>query len=175
MTLVFRILLTLVSVSVLAACATSGGNSTAAEEELPSLEIVSPPQFLALLEDLDTRLDEGDPRQLNEVEQRRFDRISRSLRMKLSGLDDINQLDEDEQLEVFNSTEELVATVVGRPEDQIICRRVHRVGTNFQETTCKTVAEMREDQDRSRLRLREIIDTQPLRLPKPGESGIPSG
>ena len=153
-----RLFIGLITLSVLTACATGGSNVS--KNDLPEIEIVSPPEFLALLDDLDARLDQGDPRQLNDIEQRRFDRIVSSLRSELAGVENMSELDSDTQLDLFNSTEELVATVMGRPEDQIICRRSHKVGTNFPETTCKTIAEFREEQDEARRRIREFIDTR---------------
>ena len=64
----------------------------------------------------------------------------------LSDVESVEQLNNNAQIDVYNKTQALWSAVVGRAEDQVICRREHRVGTNFKSTRCRTVEQIREDQ-----------------------------
>ncbi|MEM1080188.1 MAG: hypothetical protein AAGH65_01270 [Pseudomonadota bacterium] len=141
---------------MLTACASTDDGTAPIEVDPEAPEIIDPQEFLEFLDDLNAGLTIGDPRDLNEIEQRLFDRLYRELHSLLNEVDTVDALPENEQMMVFNSTQELWATVVGREEDQVICRREHRVGTNFKRTTCMTVAELEARQRDVRKYLNQV-------------------
>lgn len=108
--------------------------------------IVDADEFLAFLDTLEQDLEAGEPRELTRLEKRRVSELSQDLREMLDGVESVEQLNNNAQTEVYNKTQALWAAVVGRDEDQVICRREHRIGTNFKTTRCRTVSEIREDQ-----------------------------
>ncbi|NKI34506.1 hypothetical protein HFP89_04925 [Wenzhouxiangella sp. XN79A] len=151
-----RSLLSLLSASCLlvlvSGCASTTSAPTQAEPAAePTVRaeaprIVDTAEFLVFLDTLEQDLEAGEPRELNRLEMRRVQEISKDLREMLDGVDSIDQLNNNAQTEVYNTTQALWAAVIGRDEDQVICRREHRVGTNFKSTRCRTVSEIREDQ-----------------------------
>ncbi|MEM7052971.1 MAG: hypothetical protein AAF446_00340 [Pseudomonadota bacterium] len=164
------VVLAILLIAFLAACSSTPTGHSAEPAEprvtIDAPEVVDPQQFLVFLDDLNAKLAVGDPRELTDGEQRRVDRLTANLRSMLSDISDIDSLNEDQQREIFNSTQELWATVIGRDEDQVICRRDHRVGTNFKTTRCRSLEEIREDQRRSRMMLNDVFSRGGLR-PQP--------
>lgn len=147
----YRVLIAAVSTAFLAACASTGSNYAAQSSASPDVKAEAPriletDEFLAFLDTLEADLEEGEPRELNRMEMRRVNSISNDLRQMLDGIESVEQLNNNEQVTIYNKTQELWTTVVGRDEDQVICRREHRVGTNFKSTRCRTVQQIREDQ-----------------------------
>lgn len=69
--------------------------------------------------------------------QRAQDRIFKLL----DGVDSLEQLDREQQVELFNSLEEVKAVLVENDGDRQICRRERKTGTTLRETRCATVAE----------------------------------
>lgn len=131
-----------------------GAAPTAAAESAP--KIVDSTEFLAFLDTLEMRLENGDPRRLNRTEEQRVETLLGQLRSRLETVDSVDNLSPDAQKAVYNDTQELWATVIGRDEDQVICRREHQVGTNRPRTRCRTIAEIREDQQTARQALDNI-------------------
>ncbi|HKL53159.1 MAG TPA: hypothetical protein VJ902_04315 [Wenzhouxiangellaceae bacterium] len=142
----------ILSLGLLAGCAsTSPSPSRSGPAAEPAVraeapQIVDAQEFLVFLETLEQDLEAGEPRELTRLEKRRVEELSNELRGMLDGVETVDQLNNNAKTEVFNTTQELWATVIGRDEDQVICRREHRVGTNFKTTRCRTVSEIREDQ-----------------------------
>lgn len=137
----------------------SSHTATPAKAEAP--EVVSPEQYVLFLNELETGLADGQPRQLNDAEMDQVGRMTTRLRGMLAGIDSIEELDTDEQEKVFNLNQELWATVVGNDEEQVICRREHVVGTHFKRTICRTVAEIRGDRGHTDLALRGMYRPSP--------------
>lgn len=171
------ILPTVLTALLLAACATDDDPSRdtssyapepkrKAMEEAP--EIVEPEAYLAFLDQLRDDIDDGKPRYLTSSEKRRFETLASSLERRLAGVDDIDMLDEDDRRAVFNDSQELWATVVGDERDQVICSRTHRVGTHFRETRCRTLDQIRADQERARSYLDVMTRTNPAAIPSNG-------
>lgn len=69
--------------------------------------------------------------------QRAQDRIFRLL----DGVDSLEQLDGNQQAELFNSLEEVKAVLTENERDRQICRRERKTGTTLRQTRCATVAE----------------------------------
>ena len=59
----------------------------------------------------------------------------------LDGVQTLEQLDRQEQVELFNSLEEVKAVLAENDRDRQICRRERKTGTTLRETRCATVAE----------------------------------
>jgi len=137
----YRIIGLLAGIALLAGCATSS-------EPRYQAEVVDVAEYREFLADLQEHLERGKPRELNEREMRRYERLNRNLNEMLAGIEDISELDADQQRRVFNLHEDLTATVAGRDEDQVICRREQTVGTHFRVTQCRTRGQIREDQAR---------------------------
>jgi TolA-binding protein len=140
---------------VLAGCAGTGSSApssrTAASTESQDLQteaprIVSTAEFLSFLDTLETDIGNGEPREMTRLEKRRVGELSDELRGMLAGVDQVDQLNSNLQTQIYNKTQELWTAVIGRAEDQVVCRREHRVGTNFKTTRCRTIEQIREDQ-----------------------------
>ena len=145
-------LVILLAVGLVSGCASTNSSPSRTEQSAePAVraeapEIVDTQEFLVFLETLEQDFEAGEPRELTRLEMRRVRELSDELRDMLDGVDTIEQLNNNAQTEVYNTTQALWAAVIGRDEDQVICRREHRVGTNFKTTRCRTVSEIREDQ-----------------------------
>jgi hypothetical protein len=111
--------------------------------DVESVSISEYREFLTLLNEA---VEEGEPRELNSQEKERFTRINSRLDRLLAKHDTLDSMDQEERLQLFNLHEQLQGVVIGREEDQIICRRQKQVGTNFRQMQCKTQSEWQEEQ-----------------------------
>jgi hypothetical protein len=102
---------------------------------------------------------DNEPREFNRAERESHERIDRELRASLQDVENIEQLDQDQKIRVFNLHEELQAVIIGDPKYRLICRRQQTVGTNFRQTSCMTVEELRVYQDRGQDFLRHAFPT----------------
>lgn len=147
----------------LSGCAGSGGPDNraqaAAEEREQEDEFkpekVSVPEYREFLAGLRESVSEGEPREFNEREMRKFDELHNELTSLLEGHESTDTMNPEQQREVFNTHEKLQALVSGRREDQVICNRRHTVGTNFKKTECYTRKEWREAKDDSQQYMRD--------------------
>lgn len=119
------------SVLFVAACATQGPGHITPEK-------VTIPEFRLYLADLREAVNEGVPREFNDKEMREFNRINMRLLSLTDGRDSIDEMSDDERLALYNAQEELQSILIGKREDQVICRKRHTVGTNFKRTQCYT-------------------------------------
>lgn len=126
---------------LITACASTPRSSTPARPE-----IVSIPEYREFLVELDSAIQDGEPRELNDREMERYSETTGKLNRLLAQYDSLDNMPEDHRRELFNLHEALQSTVVGRREDQILCRRTKTVGTNFRETRCMTHAQWEEEQ-----------------------------
>lgn len=131
-----------------------------ASVDLAEMEVVSPEHFLVYLNELEITLEQGKPRQLDEQEAAKVNRLSNELRSMLAGVDNIKTMSIDDQHEVFNATQELWATIHEVEPDRVVCRRQHRVGTHMKQTNCQTVTQARNDRNRWREFIRESYSSQ---------------
>ncbi|MBY6203269.1 hypothetical protein [Halomonas denitrificans] len=165
-----KLVLAVATLAFLAACASSPSDRApepiaepAAAAEAP--RIVETDEFLVFLDTLQADIEVGEPRELTSLERRRVNELADELREMLSDVESVEQLNNNAQIDVYNTTQALWSTVVGRAEDQVICRREHRVGTNFKSTRCRTVEQIREDQ---RQAARYLQGVGPGPMPKKG-------
>lgn len=117
---------------------------------------VSIPEYQNFLASLTAALDEGRPRELNAVEQSRFDDVIGRLDRMLDRFESIEDMDQDERVALLNLHADLEEVVMGAADQQVICRRSHTVGSNFKRTTCKTRGEWRSDRERASELMRDI-------------------
>ena len=82
----------------------------------------------------------------------------------LDGVDSLEQLNRQQQAELFNSLEEVKAVLAENERDRQICRREHKTGTTLRQTRCATVAE----RDRIGEGAREWIGDPAVCLPVAG-------
>jgi hypothetical protein len=120
----------------------------------PAPQRVSVEEYLQFLDSLSSAVEDDQPREFNPRERASVERIDRELRSRLDGVDNIEQLNPEQQIAVFNLHEELQAVVIGSPRYRVICRREQTVGTHFRRTTCMTVEEFQRYQDRGQEFLR---------------------
>lgn len=144
----YRTALILAGAVVLSACATVS---------YPVPEIVSVPEYREYLDYLRSQIDEGVPRELNDQEMAHFRRLSRTLNGLLADVGHIDELEYDDKIRVFNLNEELHAVVIGRDEDQVVCKRQRTVGTNFRTTTCRTLSDVRREREGAARWIREDV------------------
>ncbi|GAB4180352.1 MAG: hypothetical protein Kow0020_16280 [Wenzhouxiangellaceae bacterium] len=159
-----RLLLICVAL-LIAACASNQtpSQSTASAADVSKADtgdqapkIVDADEFLLFLDNLEAGLDNGDPRRLNDVERKRADELMAQIRDRLEGIESVDELSPAAQRDLYNDTQMLWTTVIGRTEDQVICRREHQVGTHRPRTRCRTIGQIREDQETARRALRNI-------------------
>lgn len=149
---------------LLTACAGHQAQHTAT----PNIEKVSIQEYQVFLADLRASINQGIPREFNRVENERYDRIDNRLHALLEHHESIDSMSENERRELFNLHEDLQALVIGRDQDQVICRRQQTVGTHFQTQKCRTRSEWHNEQEQSRQFLRgmfrhEVIDPADVR------------
>lgn len=68
----------------------------------------------------------------------------------LHGKTNANELTEAQKQQVFNSLEWITATINNSPDDRMVCRTEHTIGSNMPKRVCRTAARMREEQERAR-------------------------
>lgn len=112
-------------------------------------ETVSIPEYREFLVELNTAVEDDIPREFNSQEMDQFNRVSTRLDKLLAQHDTIDTMDEDQRVQLLNLHSKLEAVVIGKDDDQILCRREQRVGTHFRTTECRPVSEWREEQQRA--------------------------
>lgn len=121
------------------------------------IEEVSIPEYREFLEQLANAVDEDVPRAYNDKEKEQFNDISVELDELLSRYDSKDEMDEDSRTRLFNLHSRLEAVVVGLEDNHVLCKRRHRVGTNFKVTECKTVETWRYERDLSQEMFRRFF------------------
>lgn len=109
-------------------------------------QTVSVAEYKDFLQQLDTAIAEGVPRQLNPDEKRHYASLSASLKSMLADHDSLDTLAPADVKQVALMHERLQAVVVGQEASKIICRSERSTGTNFKRTTCITRAEWEQQQ-----------------------------
>lgn len=157
-----RILAIVLAALGTSACATgqasggpSAGDGLAPRAVSPAPQRVPVAEYMDFLDQLSADVENDEPRELSPMELERYQRINAQLRATLAGVENIDQLDQDRKIKVFNLHEELQAVLIGDPKYRVICRRERSVGTHFRHTTCTTVEEFRADQEHGRRWLQE--------------------
>lgn len=118
--------------------------------------IVTAPEYLDYLDQIDEGLKEGKPKPLSEREQAMFDEAAHSIRGLLAGKESIADLSSDEAIALFNSQETIKAVLSGREEERLMCTREHRVGTNFRQKRCVTLDTQRQEREASQRIFRNL-------------------
>jgi hypothetical protein len=151
----------------LAACASSpsGNRTMAAPDRVVDVEQISIPEYREFLAELANAVESDIPREFNDKEMEQFNEVSVELDRLLANYDSREQMDQDSLVRLYNLHSELEAVVVGRDENQVLCRRRHRVGTNFKVTECKSVNEWRYEQDMSQEFIRNMMTSDAGRPP----------
>lgn len=169
-----RFLATLATITLLAACAaTTSPPPAEPRPEHRAPEMLDVPEYREFLSELRENVENGVPRQLSRREMQRFNELDRSLHTLLASVNDIDQLNHDDRTKVFNAHEAIWSTVVGRDEDQMICRRETRVGSHFSEMRCRPLADIRREQRAAQSLLMQEYRNEHMVAPEPGD-GAPA-
>lgn len=78
-----------------------------------------------------------------------LDRQTRLLRM-LEGKVSSDELSPDQRTEAFNTLEWIEAAINNTEDDRMVCKREKTLGSNLDKRVCKTVAQIREEQEAAR-------------------------
>ena len=148
--------------SLLSACAGNETRTTTSAPATSNIERVSVADYRVFLADLRETIQAGEPREFNNNEMRRYQRIDNRLNALLENYQSIDEMSQDERRELFNLHEDLQALVIGRDEDQVICRRQQTVGTHFRNETCRTRSEWREEQEEGRRLMRNMFSREAI-------------
>jgi hypothetical protein len=123
-------------------------------------QTVSIADFLAYLDEVRTSFETGVPRELDKFEWEVLDRAQGEIRELLEGRNSISDLRSRERIRLMNAQEIVNAMVAGNVDDQLVCRRERNTGTRLRSTKCKTIAEMRTEEEDAREALRRIPHQQ---------------
>jgi len=143
-----RILPILLMAGIISACATP--------VERASPEVVSLDEYRQFLAQLRADVQEGEPALLDDQEMQRYTRLEGRILAKIHEVEDVEELTRGEQTELLNLHEALWATVRGRDDEQLVCRRVQQTGTNFRATRCRSLGEIRASQQNAHRFLQEM-------------------
>jgi hypothetical protein len=163
-------LILLLSSTLTVGCATQSTQPAEDPQRAQVIEAekVTLPECREFLAELDNAIRDGEPRELNRSEMREFESVSSRLDELLADFDSREAMRHEDEVEFFNLHSQLEAVVVGRDRDQVLCRRRHKVGTNFKVTECKSVADWRTEQEHAQRQLRSIFYAEPRIPPEPG-------
>lgn len=125
---------------------------------------VSPGEYLEMLDNLRNDLQGGTPREMNNKEWRKFDDIEQRFQSILSNVDSVDDLNSRDRVTVFNLQEELDTLLIGRAEDQVVCDRRRRIGSRIPRQECRTLGQIRAEQDMAR----RFVSDIPLIQNRPG-------
>lgn len=139
----------------LAACASTNTDTRSPQPDPVEPERLTIPEYREFLSELDVAIKNGEPRELNSTEMERYLDISSRLGVLLARYDSIDEMSETRRIELFNLQETLQATVIGKREDQLLCRRTRTVGTHFRETRCLTVSEWEQRREQAQEYMRD--------------------
>ncbi len=149
---------------LLSACAGTG-QSDNRRTVSPADPLAMPvPEFLIEQRDLRTGLERGLPRQLDDQEWDRLNRIHATFDRILADVTDINQVSADDRRLLYHLHAEVRSMVHGEHGD-IVCHRTHRTGTRH---GAMNYCMERERWDEGRREAREImrdLEAQPRRVP----------
>ncbi|QKK03885.1 MAG: hypothetical protein HND55_15230 [Pseudomonadota bacterium] len=118
---------------------------------------ISISEYREFLTELDAAITQGELREFNDRDLADFAEVRQSLDRLLARYDSVESMNGDAQARLFNLHARLEKVVVGRDETQVLCRRRHKVGTNFKVTECKSVDEWRSEQEWAQRHLRSIM------------------
>lgn len=160
----------IIATAACVACAGGSQNQRQAErnpelqpEPIAELsETVSVDEYTDFLDKLKVAVERGEIRDFNRRELETFQRIDRQLRDELAHVSTVEQLNQQNKMRVFNLHQQLQGVVIGDPDNYMICRREHTVGTNFKRTTCVSARDFKRNQERSREQLRDLMGPGPM-------------
>lgn len=155
----------LAAISIVLLAAACAGTSMRASPEQPLLTPV--PQFLAEQEQLRANLEEGQPRELNETEWGRFNRIQEQFTEILGDVSDTDELSSEEKEEVFRLRGRLITLMTSTEDEELICtRQTHEIGTRLKGKRRCTTRSQLEREEFSAQELMRYIGTVPQGVPE---------
>jgi len=158
-----KVLLSICLISLIAACATTSREpARLASPEDPFAMPIS--DFLDEQEILISNLAQGTPRQLDEREWDRLNRIRDNIINLIDDAESIDEIDMETRYTLFQLRTQLVATAIGGNADDIVCFRNRSTGTRVgPRRTCMTRAELDQKEFNARF-VMEYINAQPQGL-----------
>jgi hypothetical protein len=124
-------------------------------------------EFLDEQEILMANLSQGEPRQLDEREWDRLNRIRDTIVELVGEANTIEEIDMETRFTLFQLRTQLVATAVGGNADDVVCFKNRTTGTRVgPRRTCMTRAELDQKQFNAQF-VMEYINAQPQGYSEP--------
>ncbi|TRW50386.1 hypothetical protein FM042_06025 [Aliidiomarina halalkaliphila] len=134
-------------------------NTTASNQSTFTPERVSIPDYLEFLDNLEMSIAEGEPRELDESEQRQFASIKSSLVSLIGTRSDLEEFDQYDKERLFNLHQRLQTVVIGDPSTQVICRQERTTGSNMRQTRCMTRQQADDERKRASQFFGDLVDS----------------
>jgi hypothetical protein len=139
--------------------------TTAPAAQAATSEQAPPPTVQQIVEQqtklrADVAAKKGAFKDLSDSERESLMKTQTRVLQLLESTDNIEQLDINQKIEVFNHLEWISATVRQAEEDRQVCERSRVVGTNRFKVVCMTAKQQREYKERSRQSLRTALKCQ---------------
>lgn len=149
--------LAVVSAFVLAACATSSQRIPS-----PSDPFAMPiEEFQQETAKLRANLKEGEPRELDEEEWKRFDEILAGMDELVGGATEINQVPDNNRSRLFELRSSMLNLLVGDAAEEVVCFRQQTTGTRLKDRRrCYTLAQLEAERFEAETLMR-YIDSLP--------------
>lgn len=139
----------LASIIAMAAAAPASGNEAPAPDVSKILQ-----QQAAIRADVMAR--SGRYKDLPEDKRNTLLNHQQVVTSRLGGVQTTAQLNEHDRIAVFNALEAIEAIVNKAEDDRMICKRHKPVGSNRPQTVCRTVAQLRAEEDNNEQRRNQV-------------------
>lgn len=156
---------------VLAGCATTSNNMRLATPEDPFAMPVD--EFLHEQQVLIANLEAGEPRELDEFEWRRLNRITGGITELVGDARKLEDIDLETRYTLFELRNQLVAMLIGGSAEEVVCHHVRLTGTRIgsNRRVCMSRVEMEQSRFQAQFAL-EFLNASPE---GEGFGGSPSG
>lgn len=139
---------TLVALALAAAApafAASQGSGAA-----PHVANMTAQELLAYQDRIDRDLDKKQFDYVNSANRAKIEREQDVIRNTLAGHENLDELDENARMKVFNAHENVVAIMNDAELDKVTCKREHKAGSHMGKTVCTSARERRSSTEAAR-------------------------
>ena len=130
------------------------GSAYADEQQLTML---NKHDFMAMKSKVGKEFEKGNRyREILPPDQEKVSKALERMEARWQKADDVSQLSPDDRVEMVND-EQLVDTILqnASADSRTICERSEPIGSHRPQTTCKTVAQMKREQEKSQGSMRD--------------------
>ena len=130
------------------------GSAYADEQQLTML---NKHDFMAMKSKVGKEFEKGNRyREILPPDQEKVSKALERMEARWQKADDVSQLSPDDRVEMVND-EQLVDTILqnASADSRTICERSEPIGSHRPQTTCKTVAQMKREQEKSQSSMRD--------------------